>query len=259
MTTQKRPIVVKIGGNALGPDDTTFQDCVALQARGVPVVIVHGGGATITRWLERQGVETTFVRGRRVTDEASLEIVTAVLCGLTNKALVSAINAVGGRAVGISGVDAGIVQARIQEPEMGRVGEVERVDSALVQHLVNGGYIPVISPVSANAAAANEVLNVNADTVAAAIAGALEAERLVFLTDVPGVLDGDGKVLSRLSPSSVKELIDSEVITGGMVPKVEACLAALAYVGAAQIADGREAGVLPRALENRSGSLVLAG
>lgn len=256
---RRRPVVVKIGGNALGPRDTTFSDAVALQASGVPVVLVHGGGATITRWLERQGVQTKFVRGLRVTDEAALEVVTAVLCGLTNKALVAAIVAAGGRAVGISGVDAGMVKARVQDPELGRVGEVERVDVSLLIHLLEGGYIPVVAPVSLEEpSSTGGLLNVNADTVAAAVAGALGAERLLFLTDVPGVLDKQGRVLSPLTPMAVRQLIADQVVTGGMIPKVEACLTALAYVGVAQIADGREAGALPRALADQAGSLVLA-
>jgi len=257
---QRRPVVVKIGGNALGPEDTTFRDAVALQRSGVPVVIVHGGGATITKWLEKQGVATTFVRGRRVTDEAGLEVVTAVLCGLTNKALVAAINAVGGRAVGISGVDAGTVLARVEDPDLGRVGEVESVAPALVRHLLDGGFIPVIAPVSLESpAASGRLLNVNADTVAAAVAGALNAERLVFLTDVAGGWDKDKKVIPSLTTQDVLKLIRDGVISGGMIPKVEACTAALAYVGAAQIADGRQPGALPQALSNKTGTLVLNG
>lgn len=258
MTEKHQPVVVKIGGNALGPNDTTFEDCVALQKQGTPIVIVHGGGSTITQWLDKQGVETTFVEGRRVTNEESLEIVTAVLCGLINKKLVALINARGGRAVGISGVDAMLVQADVRDSDLGLVGEVESVDSSLIQHLLDGGYIPVVSPVSSNARAVEATLNVNADTVAAAVAGTLGAERLIFLTDVPGVLDEDANTIRVLTPSQVGSLIESEVISGGMVPKVEACIDALAYVGKAQIADGRETGVLMHALDDTAGSLIVA-
>lgn len=258
--SQGRPVVVKIGGNALGPEDTTFRDAVTLQKSGVPVVVVHGGGATITKWLERQGVETRFERGRRVTDQAGLDVATAVLCGLTNKALVAAVNAAGGRAVGISGVDAGTVLARVEDPELGRVGEVESVDPALIRCLLDGGFMPVVAPVSLESPAdSGKLLNVNADTVAAAIAGALGAERLVFLTDVAGVWDKDKKVIPSLTTKDVRRLIDDGVIAGGMIPKVEACTAALTYVGAAQIVDGRQAGALPQALENKTGTLVVHG
>ena len=258
MTEKNQPVVVKIGGNALGPNDTTFEDCVALQKKGVPIVIVHGGGSTITQWLDKQGVETTFVQGRRVTTEQSLEIVIAVLCGLINKKLVALINAAGGRAVGISGVDAMLVRADIRDPQLGLVGEVQSVDSSLVQHLIDGGYIPVVSPVSSNIQAIDTALNVNADTVAAAVAGTLGAERLIFLTDVPGVLDKDGNTIRTLTPSEVQTLIGNEVISGGMVPKVEACIHALSYVGKVQIADGRETGVLKHALDDNVGSLIVA-
>ena len=258
MTEKHLPVVVKIGGNTLGPDDTTFEDCVALQEQGIPIVIVHGGGSTITQWLDKQGVESTFIQGRRVTSEQSLEIVTAVLSGLINKKLVSLINAQGGRAVGISGVDATLVKAHIRDPQLGLVGEVQSVDSSLVKHLIDGGYIPVVSPVSSNAQAIETSLNVNADTVAAAVAGTLGAERLIFLTDVPGVLDKDGNTIRTITPSEVGSLIETEVIYGGMVPKVEACIDALSYVGKAQIADGREAGVLRDALEDKAGSLIVA-
>tara|TARA_Y100000588_G_scaffold381566_2_gene467459 strand:+ start:6350 stop:7129 length:780 start_codon:yes stop_codon:yes gene_type:complete len=257
VTEKHQPVVIKIGGNALGPNDTTFEDCVELQKRGIPIVIVHGGGPTITQWLDKQGVETMFVEGRRVTSEESLEIVTAVLCGLVNKKLVALINARGGRAVGISGVDATLVKADIRDSALGLVGEVESVDSSLIQHLLDGGYIPVVSPVSSNARAFEATLNVNADTVAAAVAGTLGAERLVFLTDVPGVLDEEGTPIGVLTPSQVRTLIGSEVISGGMIPKVEACIDALSYVGKAQIADGRETGVLRHALDDQAGSLIV--
>jgi acetylglutamate kinase len=181
-----------------------------------------------------------------------------VLCGLINKKFVSLINVQGGRAVGISGVDATLIQADIRDPELGLVGEVQSVDGSLVRYLIDGGYIPVVSPVSSNARAIETNLNVNADTVAAAVAGTLGAERLIFLTDVPGVLDKDGNIIRTLTPSEVRSFIESEVIFGGMVPKVEACIDALSYVSKVQIADGRETGILRKALEDTAGSLIVA-
>lgn len=251
-----KPVVVKIGGNALGPEDTTFQDVVALREEGIPVVVVHGGGPLITQWLQSMGIRSAFVRGLRVTDEASLEVVTAVLCGLVNKRIVAAIRAAGGRAIGISGVDAGTVTAEVCAPELGLVGEVKRVDPGALEVLLEHGYIPVVAPVSASPDPKTPLLNVNADTVAGAIAGAIGAERLVFLTDVPGVQDRDGRVIAELTPAKVQELVESGVITGGMIPKIEACVQAVSYVSTAQIADGRRPGALRKALANDVGTRV---
>ncbi len=250
-------IVVKIGGNALGPDDTTFQDLVALRRRGLAPVVVHGGGPAVTRWLTDLGVETTFVRGLRVTDDATLDVVTAVLCGLVNKTIVAAIQRVGGRAVGLSGADGATVRAQVRNPDLGRVGEVSHVDPTLLHTLLAEGVIPVVAPVSLEDGPEGRLLNVNADSVAGAVAHALDAERVVFLTDVPGVLDGQGELLSSLSRAQMRELIDREVITGGMVPKVEASLKALEHVSAAQIVDGRQPGALLDAVADRIGTRVL--
>lgn len=251
-----KTIVVKIGGNALGPDDTTFHDLVALQHQGVSPVVVHGGGPAVTRWLKELGVETTFVRGLRVTDDATLEVVTAVLGGLVNKTIVAAIQAAGGRAVGLSGADGSTVLAQVQNPDLGRVGEVSRVDPTLLDSLLEQGMIPVLAPVSLEEGAEARLINVNADSIAGAIAHALEAERVVFLTDVPGVLGGNGELLPVLSDAQIRDLVDREVITGGMVPKVEACLNALQHVAAAQIIDGRKPGALLEAVADRTGTRV---
>lgn len=251
-----KTIVVKIGGNALGPDDTTFHDLVALQNQGVSPVVVHGGGPAVTRWLKELGVETTFVRGLRVTDDATLAVVTAVLGGLVNKTIVAAIQAAGGRAVGLSGADGPTVLAQIRNPDLGRVGEVSRVDSTLLDSLLEQGMIPVLAPVSMEEGPEARLINVNADSIAGAIAHALKAERVVFLTDVPGVLGGDGELLPVLSDAQIRDLVDREVITGGMVPKVEACLTALQHVAAAQIIDGRKPGALLEAVADRTGTKV---
>lgn len=249
-------VVIKIGGSALGPQDTTFADLVALQREGIGVVVVHGGGPTITRWLGRLGVQSTFVRGLRVTDEAALEVVTAVLCGLVNKALVAAIQAAGGRAVGLSGADGPTVLARVRDAALGRVGEVSRVEPRLLHSLVGEGYIPVLAPVSLDEGLGGELLNVNADSVAGAVARALGAERVIFLTDVPGVLDSRSEPIPALSRERTRQLIAAGVITGGMVPKVEACLAALEHVPVAQIVDGRRPGALRDALAGGRGTRI---
>ena len=188
----KRPLVVKIGGSTLGSGDTTLEDLVALQRRGVPVVVVHGGGQVISQWMERTGAMPRFVRGLRVTDEPTMEVVLAVLSGLVNKRLVAGLQALGGKAVGLSGVDGGILQAQVKDPEMGLVGEVTDVNKAPLLQVMEIDHIPVVAPVALGEGGSAPALNVNGDTATGALAAALEAERLVFLTDVDGVMDSGG-------------------------------------------------------------------
>ncbi|TET67746.1 MAG: acetylglutamate kinase, partial [Dehalococcoidia bacterium] len=183
-------IVVKIGGATLGSHDTTIEDIVSLQQQGRLLVVVHGGGRLVTEWLSKRGISTRFVHGERVTDKATLEMVTAVLAGLANKEIVAAINSLGGRAIGISGVDGGLIQSRIEDIELGYVGTVVKVDTAPLEALLQAGYIPVVSPLSLHSfdkpKDAPPILNINADPVAGEIAAAIGAERLIFLTDVAG-------------------------------------------------------------------------
>jgi acetylglutamate kinase len=246
-------IVVKIGGSTFGGRDTTVEDIVTLQKQGRPLVVVHGGGSTVTEWLTRQDISTRFVRGERVTDAPALEVVTAVLAGLVNKEIVAAINCLGGRAIGISGVDGGLIRSRIKNREMGYVGTVEAVDPAPLAALLGAGFMPVVSPISLHSVdrpdEAPQVINVNGDPVAGEIAVALGAFRLVFLTDVAGVSDGSGRVIPRLSVAEAEAMIASGVISGGMVPKINACLRALTIGAAARIIDGRQ----PHALLNEAG------
>jgi len=252
-----KTIVIKIGGSTLGSHDTTLDDLVSLQKRGIIPVVVHGGGNKITEWLKRMGVATTFVRGMRVTDAPTLEVVIAVLAGLVNKELVAAIAAKGGKAIGLSGIDGGLIQAKIENPELGYVGEVVKVNPEPVKAVLSAGYIPVIAPNGFRVHSGDKdpvmILNLNGDVAASEIAGALKAERLIFLTDVPGVRDSEGKFLARLSVKEAKTLIASGVIAGGMIPKVEACLNALSRVPSTQIVDGRSAGALLTAIESNAG------
>ena len=254
---QTKPIVIKIGGSTLGSHDTTLDDLVTLQKKGILPVVVHGGGNKITEWLKKMGVATTFVRGMRVTDAATLEVVIAVLAGLVNKELVAEIMSKGGKAIGLSGVDGGLIQAKVENPELGYVGQVVKVNAEPVKAVLSAGYIPVIAPGGLRLAGGDSdpvtLLNINGDVVASEIAGALKAERLIFLTDVPGVRDGEGKFLPRLSAAEARKMIASGVIAGGMIPKVEACLNALSRVPSTQIIDGRSAGALLSAIENNTG------
>jgi acetylglutamate kinase len=252
----QKPIVIKIGGSTLGSHDTTLEDLVALQREGKALVVVHGGGNLITEWLSRQGIATTFEKGLRVTDHETLQVVVAVLCGVVNKELVANIESLGGRAMGLSGVDGRLIEARIKDEELGYIGEVVKINPEPVETILKGGYIPIIAPLGLEAK--GEKLNVNADTAAGEIAAALGAERLILLTDVAGVMDGSGKLLPRLSPGEARSLIASGVVAGGMIPKVEACLCALATVSITQIVDGRLPHALVEAIAGKESGTIIA-
>ncbi len=237
-----KTIVVKIGGSTLGSDDTTLEDVITLQRLRVGVVLVHGGGSVISDWLRKVGKKPEFVNGLRVTDEETMEIVLMTLAGKVNKELVAGIQSHGGKAVGRCGVDGGLLRGVRKNPALGCVGEVTAVDLGVLQALTGAGYIPVIAPIAIGDCC--EALNLNADTAAAEVAVALGAEKAVFLTDVPGIKGADGKLIPELTAGQVRELIASGVISGGMIPKAEACLRALDGVPRSHIIDGR----VPRAL-----------
>jgi acetylglutamate kinase len=243
-----RPIVVKIGGSTLGMHDTTIDDLVSLQAEGNNLVVVHGGGKVISEWMEKQGVRPKFVNGLRVTDAQSLDIVVAVLGGLVNKSLVSLINSRGGRAIGLSGSDGAMVKAKISNPDLGYVGHIEEVDPSPIHTVLEGGYIPVISPVgygfSNELRSEVQLLNINADTVAGYVSAAINAKKMVFLTDVEGVLDSSHRLMSRITRRQANSLVKSKIIDGGMIPKIEACIKALEGGAISRIVDGRMTGAL---------------
>jgi acetylglutamate kinase len=203
-------IVVKIGGSTFGRHEPTaldigdIEDVVTLQKHGKSLVVVHGGASVVTEWLSRQNTATQFIRGERVTDKAALEMVTAVLAGLVNKEIVASINCLGGQAVGISGVDGALIQSKIRNEEMGYVGEVVKVNTGLLEALLRAGFIPVVATLSLHSFDRTDdaplILNINGDPLAGEIAAAIGAEKLIFLTDVAGISDRDGKLLPRLSP-----------------------------------------------------------
>lgn len=241
-------IVVKIGGSTLGSHDTTLHDLVTLQRQGINSVVVHGGGKIISDWMAKQGVMPRFVRGLRVTDAPSLDIVVAVLTGLINKNLVASIVELGARSMGISGADDGMLRANIRDPELGLVGDVVDVNTDPIKAVLESGCIPIIAPVGVkigeDGATTPTLLNINADTAAGEIAAALGASRLVFLTDVQGVLDTTRRLIPRLTERQARGLISSNVAAGGMIPKLEACLTALHSGGVSHIIDGREPSAL---------------
>jgi acetylglutamate kinase len=259
----KKSIVIKIGGSTLGAHDTTLEDVVSLQKAGELPVVVHGGGRAISEWLDRQGIATRFVRGLRVTDAQTLPVVLAVLSGLVNKELVAAIVSQGGWAIGLSGIDANIIAAEIKDAELGYVGEIVSINPEPIVAILGAGYIPVIAPVglqrpNRQGGKVGSPLNINADTAAAEIAVALGAERLIFLTDMVGVCDSAGRALPRLSPDEARSLMTSGTISGGMIPKVEACLRALAAVPITRVIDGRVAHALLTEVEGKGLGTTIA-
>jgi acetylglutamate kinase len=253
--------VIKIGGSTFGSGDTTIEDIVALQKKKKPLVVVHGGGNTVTDWLKRHGIATKFVRGERVTDLPSLEVVTAVLAGLVNKEITAAINVWGGRAVGISGVDGSLIESKIKDKDMGYVGSVEKVNKGLLETLLKAGFVPVVSPISLFSLDRPEdapaIINVNGDPIAGEIAAALGAKRLIFLTDVAGINDKFGKAIARVSKAEAEAMIASGVIAGGMIPKVNACLKALNAGSLARIIDGRKPHALLNEIEDGDGGTTI--
>jgi len=257
------PIVVKIGGSTLGSHDTSLKDLVTLQQEGVDVVVVHGGGNVISQWMQRQGIPPRFVNGLRVTDAPSLDIVVAVLTGLINKELIALLHRLGGRAIGLSGVDGGLLEARIANPELGFVGEITRVNCAPLRAILDSGYIPMVAPLATHCQDGSEhaggALNINGDTVAGELAHALGAARLIFLTDVPGIMDGSGRVIPRLDPRRARILLRSGVVREGMIPKLAACLRAVEGSAMADIIDGRQPGTLLECVRGRATGTRIAG
>ena len=240
-----KTIVVKYGGNAMISQElrrAVISDIVLLSLVGIRVVVVHGGGPEISGMLKKVGKESTFVDGLRYTDEETMEIVQQVLCGQVNKDLVATLNRMGGRALGLCGLDGGMFQAKKLDEKYGLVGEIRHVDPRPVTDALAGGYVPVVSTV-AQGMDAEVSYNVNADTAAAKLAVALGAEKLILLTDVRGLLrdpKDENTLISELQLSSVPALVREEIITGGMIPKVDCCVEAVrSGVKSATILDGR--------------------
>jgi acetylglutamate kinase len=252
--------VVKLGGSTLGAHDTSLADVAAARRDGRRIVVVHGGGAAISAWLARTGIEAKFVRGLRVTDAASLEVVVAVLAGAINTQLVAELGRLGAPAIGLSGADAGMLQARRYDDELGFVGKIERVDPGPVEELLRLGYLPVVAPIAIEAGgAAAQLLNTNADTAAGELAAALRAERLVFLTDVDAVLDAGKRPLAQLTSNEAGALIESGAAAGGMIPKLEAAIRAAAAGCATSIVNGTKEGALARVLGGTEGGTTVSG
>lgn len=239
-----KTFVVKYGGNAMGDDDmidSFARDIVLMKAVGMNPVVVHGGGPQIGKHLEKLGKKSEFIDGMRVTDAETMDVVEMMLGGLVNKAVVNAINQQGGRAVGLTGKDGGLIRAKkmtVPGGDIGQVGEVEAIDPRVVDHLEAGGFIPVIAPVGVGAS--GEAYNINADLVAGKLASVLKAEKLMLLTNVSGLMDKQGKVLTGLTVAQVNALIADGTIYGGMLPKIACALDAVqSGVKSSVIIDGR--------------------
>ncbi|MGF1462585.1 MAG: acetylglutamate kinase [Maricaulaceae bacterium] len=271
-----KTVVIKYGGHAMGDPALSRAfagDVVLLKHLGVNPVVVHGGGPQIGAMLERLNIPSEFVDGLRVTDAAVMEVAEMVLSGLINKSIVQAVNAAGGRAVGLSGKDAGLIRATKAQRtvkdadsaieralDLGFVGEPERIDATVLETLASArdAFIPVVAPVGVSED--GQTYNINADTVAGAVAAALKAERLMLLTDVVGVLDGERQLIRAISPDQVDELIDAEVAPGGMIPKLRTAQGAVrAGVGGAVILDGRPAHALLVEMFTEHGAGTLIG
>ncbi len=270
---EHKVVVVKYGGHAMGNEDLArdfARDIVLLKQVGINVIVVHGGGPQIGAMLERLKIESAFEAGLRITDKATVEVVEMVLAGKINGEVVTAINQAGGKAVGLSGKDAKLIVARKMTKtvadsdsniekvlDLGFVGEPEKVNPDVLNVLLGSAIIPVIAPIGVSPD--GETYNINADTAAGAIAGALNATRLLMLTDVRGVLDKDGNLLTNITTADAKQFIDDGTISGGMIPKIETCLEARAAgAEAAVILDGRvpHAVLLELFTEHGAGSLI---
>ncbi len=253
-TFRGRTFVIKYGGNAMIDEELKqgfAQDVVLLRFIGINPVIVHGGGPQIGRTMERMGKKPTFVTGQRVTDEETMDIVEMVLGGKVNKEIVNLINRAGGRAVGLTGKDGGLIQAKklkmaaksettgeTEIIDIGLVGEVTEVRPGALQALEQGAFVPVIAPVGVGAQ--GETYNINADLVAGAVAGALKAEKLILLTDQKGILDKDKNLIPSLNKKKVEALVKAGTVSGGMLPKTKSCFDALeAGCAKVHIIDGR--------------------
>ena len=230
--------VVKIGGSTLGAQDTSLQDIVELHRQGLRPVVVHGGGAMISDWLKRLEIESHFVDGLRSTSAPAMEVVLGVLRGVVNTQLVGEIIALGGNAVGLSGVDGAMVRAEQYDERLGLVGRITSADATLLTSLLDAGVIPVIAPIALESP--SQALNINADTMAGEIARALGAAELIFLTDVDGLLDAGGAVVETLDVAQAESLRAAGVLSGGMIPKIDACFRAAEVGVGAFIANGTQ-------------------
>ena len=261
-----KTVVIKYGGNAMINEELkqqVMEDIALLWLIGVKVVLVHGGGPEISHIMKRLGKEAVFIDGLRVTDKETVDIVQMVLAGKINKTLVNLIQMKGGHAVGLSGIDGGILEAKVKDERLGFVGEITKVRPQPIQDLLEKNYIPVVSTVASDRQ--GNTYNINGDTAAAYLAGSLGAERLIMMTDIAGILrdkDDPSTLIPRITVSEAKKLYDEGIISGGMIPKVDCCIEALEHgVNNVVIMDGRiPHSILMELLTNEgAGTMVMKG
>ena len=261
-----KTVVIKYGGNAMINEELkqqVMEDIALLWLIGVKVVLVHGGGPEISETMKKLGKEAVFIDGLRVTDKETVDIVQMVLAGKINKTLVNLIQMKGGHAVGLSGIDGGILEAKVKDERLGFVGEVTKVRPQPIMDLLEKNYIPVVSPVAS--ARQGNTYNINGDTAAAYLAGALGAERLIMMTDIAGILrdkDDPTTLIPQITVSEAKKLYDEGIISGGMIPKVDCCIEALEHgVNNVVIMDGRipHSILMERLTDEGAGTMVMKG
>ena len=251
MKEMKEIVVIKLGGSTLSEMDNNLKEIADLHISGIPVVIVHGGGALISEWMNKLEIKTDFIDGLRVTDENSIQIVTSILGGLVNKTLVASIINKNCKAIGLSGIDDNIFTAKFLDQTHGYVGNIINTNSEFVELLLNQEYLPVIAPIAIN----NELidpplLNINGDIAASALAVSLQADKLIFLTDVDGVLDENSKLISTLNTAQSKSLISNGTAKSGMIPKINSCIDAVESNVESFIINGTKYGNLTSIIKN---------
>ena len=260
-----KTVVIKYGGNAMVNEELkmqVMQDVVLSWLIGIKIILIHGGGPEISDLMDRLGKKPEFVDGLRVTDKETVEIVQMALAGKVNKSLVNLIEVAGGRGVGLSGVDGRLIEAHIKDEKLGYVGEITKINTGIIEDLLNNGYIPIISTVGCDKK--GNIYNVNADSAAASIAGALGAERLILMTDIAGILENkgdDSTLIPEISTDKARDLVKSGIISGGMIPKVECCIEAIEKgVKNVVIMDGRVPhSILIELLTNEGAGTMITG
>tara|TARA_B100001142_G_scaffold173147_1_gene172693 strand:- start:5061 stop:5849 length:789 start_codon:yes stop_codon:yes gene_type:complete len=251
MKEMKEIVVIKLGGSTLSEMDNNLKEIAELHLSGFPLVIVHGGGALISDWMNKLEIKTDFIDGLRVTDKDSIQIVTAVLGGLVNKTIVASIINQNCKAIGLSGIDDNIFTAQFLDQTHGYVGSITNTNSEFIQLLLNEEYLPVIAPIAINSSIVNPpLLNINGDTAASALAVSLHAKKLIFLTDVDGVLDHNSELINTLTIEQSKSLISNGTAKSGMIPKINSCVDALESSIESFIINGTKYGNLTSIIKN---------
>jgi len=251
MAEIKDIVVIKLGGSTLSEMDNNLKEIAEIYLSGTPLVIVHGGGALISEWMNKLEIKPDFVDGLRVTDESTIEIVTAILAGLVNKAIVASVINNNCKAIGISGIDNSLFTGELLDDTHGYVGNITNTNSDFIKLLLSNGYIPVVAPIALNSANVDQpILNINGDTAAGALARELQAKKLIFLTDVDGVLDKNSKLITKLTVYESRNLINNGTAKSGMIPKINSCIDAVVSNVESFIINGTKYGNLSIIINN---------